>query len=93
VLGHALRDREHTYIGGQHGIARLTAAIGSGTMAGEGLLKLPEQNLPGRPQACSSRASSSVTRFLSIPYSSRGGPPSPAQIRAVSFRALFFGRD
>jgi len=49
VLAHALRDREHTYIGGQHGIARLTAAIGSGTMAGEGLLKLPEQNLPGRP--------------------------------------------
>lgn len=49
VLGHALRDRENTYLGSQHGVARLTAAIASGTMAGDSLFKVPDQNLPGRP--------------------------------------------
>jgi len=48
VLAHALRDREHTYVGSPHGIARLTAAIGTGKIT-PSLLKLPEQNLPGRP--------------------------------------------
>lgn len=49
VLGHALRDREHTYVGSHHGIAKLDASLASGTMAGEGLFKLPDENLPGRP--------------------------------------------
>jgi len=49
VLAHALRDREHTYVGSQHGIARLTASIASGKIAGPGYFKLPEENLPGRP--------------------------------------------
>jgi HEAT repeat protein len=49
VLAHALRDREHTYVGSQHGVARLSASIGSGKIVGPGYFKLPEQNLPGRP--------------------------------------------
>jgi outer membrane protein assembly factor BamB len=49
VLAHALRDREHTYVGSQHGITRVSASIGSGKLRGAGYLRLPEQNLPGRP--------------------------------------------
>jgi outer membrane protein assembly factor BamB len=49
VLAHAFRDREHTYVGSQHGITRVSASIGSGKLHGPGYMRLPEQNLPGRP--------------------------------------------
>ena len=50
VLAHAFRDREQTYVGSQHGFARLTASIGSGKVVGPGFFSLPEENLPGRPR-------------------------------------------
>ena len=49
VISHALRDRGNVYVGSQHGVTRVTASIGSGTLKGAGYLTLPAEDLPGRP--------------------------------------------
>lgn len=49
VLAHALRDREHTYVGSTRGVALLSATVSTGSLS-PNMLKLPDQNLPGRPQ-------------------------------------------
>jgi outer membrane protein assembly factor BamB len=49
VLSHAIvRDRA-VFVGSQHGIAQLTASIGSGTLRGRSFFAAPARKLPGQP--------------------------------------------
>ncbi|MDH5674706.1 MAG: PQQ-binding-like beta-propeller repeat protein [Myxococcales bacterium] len=50
VIGHALPEGDGVYIGSNHGVAPITASVGSGQIRSGGFFGLPPKDLPGRPQ-------------------------------------------
>jgi hypothetical protein len=82
VISHAFDQDSDVYVGSFHGIARVTPAIGSGSLKGPSFFSLPDRELPGRPL------------LLDDVYTTTSSPPpDSAQHRiALAFRPVSMDR-